>query len=108
MKKFFLVTAMVIGVVGFLSINSCSHEFSGDRCSQNPILLSLSKTDATPSQNNGAIRASATGGEGFSFSLNGSPSRTADLSTVCNLFLHTMWWLKTPGAVRIQRRLPLI
>ncbi|MBL0132244.1 MAG: SprB repeat-containing protein [Chitinophagaceae bacterium] len=64
---------MVIGVIGFLSLNSCRHEFSGDRCSQNPILLSLSKTDATPSQNNGAIMASAAGGEGFSYSLNGSP-----------------------------------
>jgi|CXWL01.1.fsa_nt_gi hypothetical protein len=73
MKKFILLASIGAGLVAFLSLNSCRHEFSGDRCADNPIRLSLVKIDAAPAENNGTIMATASGGEGFKFSLNGAP-----------------------------------
>ena len=74
MKKTILVISLVSAIVLFtFSLNSCRHEFTGDRCATNPIQLTLVKTDATPTQNTGTIMATATGGEGFMYSLNGAP-----------------------------------
>ena len=65
----FLLVALIILVQIF---NSCRHEFTGDPCQATPFNLSAEKTDATPNQFNGTITATATGGSGFKFSLNGS------------------------------------
>lgn len=74
MKKIILLCSLVtVLFITVMVLNSCRHEFSGDRCAENPIQLSLAKTDAAPSQNNGTITATATGGEGFKYSLNGAP-----------------------------------
>jgi len=44
---------------------------SQDPCIGVTVLVSASKTDASPNQLNGTITASATGGTGFTFSING-------------------------------------
>lgn len=75
MKKLFSLILLVSAVVLFQFLNSCKHEFSGDPCVSDPISISLQKTDATQNQNNGTISASATGGSGFQYSLNGGPFR---------------------------------
>lgn len=56
-----------------LLIFSCRHEIPQPSCDKDPIQLSVVKTDATNNQFNGTITASATGGSGFQYSLNGAP-----------------------------------
>ncbi len=73
MKKIIVLFSLIAGVLVFQSLNSCRHEFVGDRCKTDPILINLTQTDASPNQNNGTIRATATGGSGFQYSLNGAP-----------------------------------
>lgn len=73
MKKLLVSLSLVGGIVLFQSLNSCQHEFSGDRCTIDPIRITATSTDASPNQNNGSISAIATGGSGFQYSLNGSP-----------------------------------
>ncbi|MBK8610946.1 MAG: hypothetical protein IPL84_13640 [Chitinophagaceae bacterium] len=46
---------------------------SYDPCQGITITVSLTKTDASPGQSNGSITATATGGTGFTFSLNNGP-----------------------------------
>ena len=72
MKKVLVTLFLIAGLMSFLFLNSCRHEFSGDPCKTNPILISLTATDASPNQNNGTIRANAMGGSGFQYSLNGA------------------------------------
>lgn len=72
MKKFILLAAIMCGLVFFISLNSCRHEIPHDQCVENPIQLSLTATNASPGQNNGALSATASGGSGFKFSLNGN------------------------------------
>ncbi|MBI5856420.1 MAG: hypothetical protein HZB42_02120 [Sphingobacteriales bacterium] len=71
MKKLLVLLSFAAGIIFFQSLNSCRHEFSGDRCAMDPIRITVSQTDASPNQNNGEISAIATGGAGFQFSLNG-------------------------------------
>jgi len=71
MKKLIVLSVALVMVIAFLSLNSCVHELPGDPCATSPVLLSLTTTDASAGQNNGAIRATATGGTGFRYSLNG-------------------------------------
>jgi len=87
MKKLVLLTSAVIAVTGFLLLNSCQHEYKGDRCSANPIQLMLTATDATTGQNNGVITATAIGGEKFSYSLNGAPFQDSGYFTGLQPFL---------------------
>lgn len=75
MKKLVITRSLVSAVVLFTLLNACMHEFSGNPCESSPISISLQKTDATQNQNNGTINASATGGSGFQYSLNGGPFR---------------------------------
>lgn len=71
MKKLLVVLSLAGGIFLFQSLNSCRHEFSGDRCAIDPIRITVNTTDASPNQNNGEISAIATGGAGFQYSLNG-------------------------------------
>ncbi len=71
MKKILVLLSIVAGLLIFQSLNSCKHEITGDPCKTNPIQINLSLTDASPDQNNGKIRATAMGGSGFQYSLNG-------------------------------------
>lgn len=63
-----LVAALVLTLVIF----SCRHEMPTPSCDSDPMQLSVSKTDATNNQANGSIAATATGGTGFQYSLNGA------------------------------------
>jgi len=56
-----------------LSLIACVHELPHDYCASDPIQLSVVKTDPVGNQNNGTITATATGGSGFQYSLNGAP-----------------------------------
>ncbi len=71
MKKYLLMATAVVAVTLLQLFPSCRHEIPGDPCSTNPISLSVSKTDATGTASNGTISATATGGSGFRYSLNG-------------------------------------
>jgi hypothetical protein len=72
MKKTLILLSIIGGLLIFQLLNSCQHEFVGDHCKLNPIKINLIQTDASPNQNNGTIRATATGGSGFQYSLNGA------------------------------------
>ena len=72
MKKILVLSLMMSGVVLFSLLHSCRHEIPTDPCTSDPILISTQKTDASPNLNNGIIRATATGGSGFRYSLNGN------------------------------------
>ncbi len=71
MKKTLLLATLIVAVTSMLVIQACQHEIPGDPCTKNPISLSVSKTDATGSANNGTITATASGGTDFRYSLNG-------------------------------------
>lgn len=71
MKKSLLIGTIVISIIVLQLLHACRHEIAGDPCATNPIQLTAIKTDATGNQNNGSIRATATGGSGFKYSLNG-------------------------------------
>jgi hypothetical protein len=73
MKKLILLSVFASGLILFLGLNSCKHEFAGDLCKLNPVKLTLVSTDAYPNQSNGTITASATGGKDLTYSLNGGP-----------------------------------
>ena len=71
MKKMWIVLLLGTGVMIFQLLNSCRHEIPIDRCLLDPIKLSVTKKDAVSDKINGSITASAKGGSGFEFSLNG-------------------------------------
>ncbi|MGZ5221464.1 MAG: hypothetical protein ACXWC7_15355, partial [Chitinophagaceae bacterium] len=71
MKKMWIVLLLGTGVMIFQLLNSCRHEIPIDRCLLDPIKLSVTKKDAVSDKLNGSITASAKGGSGFEFSLNG-------------------------------------
>ncbi|HQR00504.1 MAG TPA: hypothetical protein PLA61_06655 [Ferruginibacter sp.] len=48
-------------------------------CQGVTVTVNLSKTDASPNQSNGSITATATGGTGFTYSLNGGPFQSSGL-----------------------------
>lgn len=73
MKKNVLITISAISVTLLAVLYSCRHELPVDHCQADPISISVTKTDATGNQYNGTIRATATGGSGFKYSLNGGP-----------------------------------
>jgi hypothetical protein len=72
MKKLLIVSLLLAGIISFSLLNSCVHQLPGDPCTNNPVQLTITPVDASPGQNDGAIRATATGGSGFLYSLNGS------------------------------------
>lgn len=49
---------------------------SYDPCQGVTINVTLTKTDASPNQNNGSVTATATGGTGFTYSINSGPFQT--------------------------------
>ncbi|MDP4263962.1 MAG: hypothetical protein Q8941_15650 [Bacteroidota bacterium] len=72
-KKLLVVLAMAAGVFMFQLFNSCRHEIPYDYCQTNPIHVTATSTNAVLNQSNGTITATATGGSGFKYSLNGGP-----------------------------------
>jgi hypothetical protein len=73
MKKIYLLSGLLMSIFLFQALHSCKHEFAGNYCLTDPIKITVQKTDASLNQHNGAISASASGGYGFSYSLNGGP-----------------------------------
>ncbi len=77
MIKLFL-KRVYAGIVISLIIIACSKSSSGDNpsptnpCANVNINLTATVTDATACQNNGSINATATGGSGFTYSINGT------------------------------------
>ena len=71
-RKMWLVLSLSAGIVATLVFFSCRHEVPAPSCEKDPIQLTVDKTDATGNQFNGTITASATGGSGFQYSLNGN------------------------------------
>lgn len=62
----------IIIVMGMLvTLIACVHELPHDYCATDPVQLTATSTDAIGTQNNGTITATATGGSGFQYSLNG-------------------------------------
>ena len=70
-KTFFVFIGILISTIIFFS--ACEHEIPHDFCASDPITLTLVKTDAMENQHNGTIEATATGGSGIQYSLNGGP-----------------------------------
>lgn len=68
-KLLFFSGSLFLIILFFIA---CRHEIPHDFCSTDPIALVTVKTDASGNQNNGVIVATATGGSGFQYSLNGA------------------------------------
>ncbi len=88
MKKVLVMLPLIAALMVFQMLNSCRHEFSGDPCKTNPIKVSLTQTDASPNQNNGTIRATAMGGSGFKYSLNGGAFQDSGFFSGLSPFLN--------------------
>lgn len=73
-KLIFIIPVALMATVLFFS--ACKHEI--DPCEGNPVRLSLTATAAGVGQSNGTIKASASGGSGFQFSINNGTSFTSD------------------------------
>lgn len=72
MKKTLAVLSYLIAVIVILIIPySCKHEHENVPCEPGTVKLTLTKTDAHFNQSDGSITAAATGGESFTYSLNG-------------------------------------
>lgn len=72
MKKMLAVFVYVMTVVLILVIpNACKHEHIPVKCEPGAVDLTLTKTDAHFNQTDGSITATATGGQSFTYSLNG-------------------------------------
>ena len=65
----FFFSLLFFAAVFFIA---CEHEIPHDYCATDPITLTVTKTDANSNQDNGSILATATGGSGFVYSLNGA------------------------------------
>lgn len=66
---------MIFGMAGLammILLYACRHELPVDHCAVDPVSLSVTKTDAAINQSNGTITATASGGSGFKYSLNGA------------------------------------
>jgi len=72
MKKHFFALTIVLGIVSSYLIIGCQHVIPVD-CNQLNFTLNVTQTDVTTSSPNGTITATATGGSGFLFSLDGGP-----------------------------------
>lgn len=72
MKKTLAVLSYMIAVMIILIVPySCKHEHENVPCEPGTVKLTLTKTDAHLNQADGSITATATGGETFTYSLNG-------------------------------------
>jgi hypothetical protein len=75
MKKTYFLVGVVTLVTLLQILNSCRHEIARDKCLTEPLILSFTSTDATVHLNNGSILATAMGGSGFKYSLDGGPAQ---------------------------------
>ena len=81
MKKFLvLIIYALIATAVFILPGSCKHEYIVN-CNDHILKLTLTKTDATINNSDGIIAASATGGTGFKYSLNGGPFQSDSVFT---------------------------
>lgn len=69
-KTFYVVAALMLATI--FSMVACVHELPHDNCASDPIHIAVTHTDAVGGQNTGTITATATGGSGFQYSLNGA------------------------------------
>lgn len=76
MKKGFTIKIISLVVLFIAAIQfSCKHELPVPFCNGSYFKVTATQTPATLNQNNGTITATAVGGSGFKFSLNGGPFR---------------------------------
>lgn len=73
MRKMWVMLCIIAGTASFQLFHSCRHELPVDHCATDPVSLQLAVKDAVGKNTNGSITATATGGSGFVFSVNGSP-----------------------------------
>lgn len=75
MKKQFFTLFIILGVLASYLVISCQHVIPVT-CDQLNFTLTVDHTDVTTSSPNGTITATATGGSGFSFSLDGGSQQS--------------------------------
>jgi hypothetical protein len=63
---------VLLAIASILVFSACRHEPPPQSCDSIGFKISVTKTDALLNGSNGTITATATGGDGFQFSLNGS------------------------------------
>jgi large repetitive protein len=71
MKNKIIILFSLLFLTGLFFVG-CVHELPHDYCSSNPIVLTVTSTDANVNQNDGIIVATATGGSAIQYSLNGA------------------------------------
>ena len=77
----FMKKSITIKIASFLVLIivifqfACKHELPVPSCDGSSLVVTATQTPATLNQNNGTISATATGGSGFKYSLNGGPYR---------------------------------
>jgi hypothetical protein len=72
MKKNRMTVLTVTALLMLQVFISCRHEIASPACDTDPIQLSTTAVNAAPNENNGTITATATGGTGFIYSINGN------------------------------------
>ncbi len=75
-QSLFVMLTVIVVITTIVFVQSCKHD-GLDACTTNPIALSYTKTSANVGKNDGSIQAVATGGQEFTFSLNGAPFQTS-------------------------------
>ncbi len=69
-NKLYVLLGLLLSIMAFQI--GCVHEIPHDFCASDPVILSIAQTDATGNQADGTILATATGGSGIQYSLNGA------------------------------------
>lgn len=72
-KNITMKTTGLLALIIMIFQFSCKHELPVPSCNGSYFKVTVTQTPATLNQNNGTITATATGGSGFKFSLNGGP-----------------------------------
>jgi len=63
------IAALLVFLIVIIQFG-CKHELPMSACDGSTFTVTATQTPATLNQNNGTITATATGGEGFKYSLN--------------------------------------
>ncbi|HNF45025.1 MAG TPA: hypothetical protein PLT49_15175, partial [Ferruginibacter sp.] len=72
----FLLLGSLIALITLFQF-ACKHEIPVPSCDAIGFTVTATQTPATLNQPNGTITATATGGSGFQFSLNGGPFQSS-------------------------------
>lgn len=69
--KFIIIFLSLTGLIGFIACNGGGNPPPNNPCSGVTVSVSTTTTNPTAGSSNGSITASATGGSGFTYSING-------------------------------------